>query len=444
MDYIADLLKLFDMSSGVSIDTRTLKAGEIFFALKGENFDGNDFVPAALEKGALAAVTSSKRFAGDGRVFVVPGALEALQALATAHRRRLDVPVVGITGTNGKTTTKELLCSMLGSKYRTLCTKGNLNNHIGVPLNILALNKNHQVAVIEMGASAPGEIDFLCRIAMPTHALITSVGRAHIEGFGSFENVIKTKTELYRYVKEAGNYFFYNKDLKDISKEIEDYPGLVKFNARDFDGNHIEKVEMKNTYPFLELHFATKDKEGLDVKTKIYGEYNFVNIVNAAKIADFFDVPVQEIKDALEDFIPAGNRSQVVRWHGNKLILDAYNANPTSMQQAIKSFSKIKSPSPKIMILGDMLEMGQESHEAHYGIARLVDSLADKSLQKVYFIGGEFYKVKDKPFANGERFVFVRERDSIANEIQSPSFTGNIVLVKGSRGIGLEKLFNSL
>jgi len=440
MNYIDDLLKKLDASSGVSIDTRTLRPGEIFFALKGENFDGNKFVPDALQKGALAVVASSGQYADVDRVIIVPDTLEALQALAAAHRRRLDIPVVGITGTNGKTTTKELLCSMLKKKYNALCTKGNFNNHIGVPLNVLAIRKEHRLAVIEMGASAPGEIDFLCRIAMPTHALITSVGKAHIEGFGSYENVIKTKTELYRYVKSAGNYFFYNKDVVDISKEIEEYPGLIKFNAMDFGGDKIKSIELKEIYPFLILAFHDYHGGETIVETKIYGQYNFINIVNAAKIACFFGVEMEKIKKALEEFIPSGNRSQILQWHDNKVILDAYNANPTSMRMAIESFLKIKSQEPKIMILGDMLEMGAESQDAHMDIAGTVDG-QDADIEKVYFVGNEFYKLKDRPFVKKDKFVFVRDRNAIAPEINTSGFRGKLILVKGSRGIGLEKLF---
>ena len=435
----AEILKFINESNGVSIDTRTLKKGEVFFALKGDNFDGNKFVNVAIEKGAALVVTSDKIFSSASKVVVVGNSLKTLQNVAKLHRDRLNIPVIGLTGTNGKTTTKELLCRLLGSQFNTLCTSGNFNNHIGVPLTLLKIKNTHQIAVVEMGASSVGEIDFLCSLAKPTHGLITSIGIAHIDGFGSIENIVKTKLELYHYLKKHAGLFFYNREIKELKNSFRDYENIISFSTWDLKGENVSKMSLNKSFPFLDLDLVLPNADKVYVKTNLYGEYNFSNIVNAVKIADYFDISVENIKNELTNFIPKNNRSQFIDWNGNELIMDAYNANPTSLKLAIKTFENIKTVKNKYLILGDMLELGVASLEEHIKILRYLRNR--KFYIKGIFIGKEFLKAKEKLGEQNESMIFVEKASEVRKIIEELNINGSLILVKASRGIKAETIF---
>ncbi len=439
MDKEIKILDFIEKSSGVSIDTRTIKSGEVFFALKGENFDGNRFVNDALKKGAALVVSSDSQFASNSKVICVKNTLLTLQNLARIYRDRLHIPVLAITGTNGKTTTKELICRMLSTQYNVLCTKGNLNNHIGVPLTLFSIKKAHKLAIIEMGASGVGEIEFLSNIANPNYGLITGIGIAHIEGFGSLENIIKTKTELYRYLARNKGTFFYNNYIKELSEIINSNESVSEFNAENILGKNIKKVKLVKTYPFLDMEMTLKDNNTVDINTHLYGKYNFINIVNAIKVADYFGVSPENVKNALQEFKPDNNRSQIMRYKDNELIMDAYNANPTSMKSAIESFEHISDRRDKYLILGDMLEMGKDSLTAHIDI---INYLKDKSFyKKIIFIGKEFGRAgKDLMFSE-EKIYFVKDAKEAGQLVDSMQIKNSIVLVKASRGIRAETIF---
>jgi UDP-N-acetylmuramoyl-tripeptide--D-alanyl-D-alanine ligase len=434
-----EILKFINKSEGVSIDTRTLEKGQVFFALAGDNFDGNKFVKVALEKGALLAVASDKKFSTVPNVIVVDNTLKTLQNVAELHRDRLDIPIIGLTGTNGKTTTKELLCKILSSQYNVLCTAGNLNNHIGVPLTLLKLTSDHQLAVVEMGASGHGEIDFLCNLAKPTHGLITSIGIAHIEGFGSLQNIIKTKLELYHYLKERPGAFFYNNEIIELKDFVEDYKNLMTFSFDDMKGKNIYKVSLNKTFLFLDLNIILKSNKVINVKTNLYGEYNFMNIVNAIKISDYFDISVENIKKGLENYISENNRSQIVEWNSNKLIMDAYNANPTSMKLALQTFENTNSEKDKYLVLGDMLELGNVSLSEHLKILKY---LLEKSFyKKCIFIGKEFIKAMENNSDYKKSMFFVENVKDAKKIVEQLEIRDSMILVKASRGIKAESIF---
>ena len=428
-------------SNGVSIDSRKLNQGEVFIALKGPNFDGNKYIPEVLANGAALAISSDAKYLDHPNVIVVKDTLLTLQNIANLYRQRYQIPVIAITGTNGKTTTKEILYQLLSKKFNVLKTEGNLNNHIGVPLMLLKLKEDHQMAIIEMGASKVGDIEELCNIAEPTHGLITSIGKAHISGFGSFENIIKTKTELADFLCNRNSVFFMNKNIKPIKYLLELYENtgcLIYYDESKMNGNTIMSLNLKNNNTSIDFDLVTTNNDVLNVKTKIYGNYNFDNIVNSIKIADYFGVNTIDIITAIENFESSDNRSQVVEWKTNTLIMDAYNANPTSMKHAIESFDKIKNDGrSKILILGDMLELGTESVTEHVGLIESI--LESNQYKKIFLIGNEFVtavkKIKNIP----ENLVVRNDKNNIKDMVNS--LENNLVLVKGSRGIQLEKLF---
>ena len=434
-----EILNIIHNSKGVSIDTRTLEKGNVFFALKGDNFDGNKFVDNAIEKGANLVVCSDKKYLDKKNVIVVRDTLKSLQELANMYRKRFNIPVIAITGTNGKTTTKELLCTILSGKYNVLCTKGNLNNHIGVPLTLLGLKAKYQFAVVEMGASAPGEIDFLCNIAEPNYGVITSIGTAHILGFGSLENIIKTKMELFDYLKKNGGLFFYNKVIQDLSIIINKDGCSLGFDSTSLEGKAINSIELKKAYPFisLSLHLITKVKK--NIETKLYGKYNFNNIVTAVKIADYFGVESGIIKKQLESCSPKNNRSQILDWNTNKVILDAYNANPTSMKEALKSFVEIEEGKEKILVLGDMLELGDVSLDEHIRIIDFVTK--EKCFKKIVLIGSEFFNAYKASGVKNEIIHLFENSKEAKQEILSLDLKKALILAKGSRGIKIESIF---
>lgn len=428
---IEQLYSVFLDHPQVCTDTRALVPGSVFFALKGENFNGNRFAEQALEEGCSYAVIDEKEYKKDDRFLLVPDALKALQDLARHHRQKLNIPVIGITGTNGKTTTKELISSVLSRQYNTLATKGNLNNHIGVPLTILSITSQHKMAVIEMGANHVGEIEMLCSISQPTHGIITNIGKAHLEGFGGPEGVIKAKNELYQHIRKTNGTLFVNLDnplLADLSKEISRYTyGTARTNIIG---------EFVSSEPFVLFRWKTaEDPEPLTQKdtvhTQIIGKYNFENLLAAACIGHYFKVEAQEINAALRQYVPSNNRSQVMTKGSNTLLLDAYNANPTSMAAALENFAGMHSAN-KLLILGDMLELGADAGKEHQHI---VDLLEEKGLYNAVLVGPQFMKVNNtvgaKLFANSDEALEWLKEQKVEN---------STVLIKGSRGIKLEKL----
>ncbi len=425
---IKNLHKIFLRSKGVTTDTRTIEKGQVFFALKGENFNGNKYALNALEKGASYAVVDEDLEPHD-KLIKVDNVLECLQNLATYHRDFLNIPILAITGTNGKTTTKELISSVLAKKYNLAYTKGNFNNHIGVPLTILSFTQKTELAVVEMGANHPGEIDALCKIAKPDYGIITNIGKAHLEGFGSFEGVVQTKTELYRYLQsKTDSKLFVNADdslLLGLSKNFES----ISYGRGD---NAKTKVKFKEAQPFLKLQW-----NNYLINTNLVGAYNFANVAAAICVGSYFEVPDNLIVEALTEYNPQNKRSQLVKTkNNNTVIVDAYNANPESMRLSISNFSNFPEKD-KILILGDMLELGNQSRKEHKAIIELVEALKFKD---AYFVGSHFNELK----AEYKHFQFVKDTKSICELIMSNSWKNKTVLLKASRGIKLEDALQSL
>ena len=425
------LYQLFYKCSGVSTDTRSLKENELFIALKGDNFDGNLYARKAIEKGAKYAIVDNKKFSNGETIRYVENGLQFLQKLAAFHRDQFNIPVVGITGSNGKTTTKELMAAVLAKKYNVHFTKGNLNNHIGVPLTLLKLNQNHDIAIIEMGASKVGDIKELTDICHPTHGIITNIGTAHIEGFGSQENILKTKTELYSAVAEKKGHLFYNSDDAVLKEHIPASCTTSTYSIKNSSGV-MGKIEGKTA----QIKFSWKNEryQSPPINTHLIGEYNLYNMLAATCIGQFFKVDEQDINQALKEYTPSNNRSQLMNTKQNKLILDAYNANPTSVKAALSNFSKIQSEN-KLFILGDMLELGKDTKQYHLSIIQLSKKL---KLQGV-FVGSIFSSLqKDNDILC---FATVEE---VKRFFESAQPKDNLILLKGSRGIGLEQLIDVL
>ena len=416
-----DLYKIFLRCGSVCTDTRALKPGQLFVALKGENFDGNAFVEKALEAGAAYAVASIP-FA-DERVITVPDTLEALQQLAAYHRQQFDIPVIGLTGTNGKTTTKELIKAVLGAKYKVTATEGNLNNDIGVPLSVLKINADTQIAIIEMGASHPEDLKPLLAVAQPTHGLITNVGKAHLLGFGSFEGVKHAKGLLYDWLKEHEGIAFANADDPVLQEMLWDR----EMSRIPYGMEGVELLSTSASQPFVQLRFA----DGYVLKTHLVGAYNANNMLAALKIGWLFDVPEQDARAAIEAYIPSNNRSQLEKTAKNTLIVDAYNANPSSMAVALDNLALCEGR--KAALLGDMRELGAESAAEHSRIAGTLDRF-----DIVYLVGEEFTKA-----ANGRYMCFATSQE-LVEYLKANPIEGCTVLVKGSRGIRMENVIASL
>lgn len=422
MTTIQHLYEVYLRHPNVCTDTRKLRNGDLFFALHGANFDGNDFALRALEQGAAYAIVDEDVAPSDPRCLLVEDTLLALQALATRHRRQFDIPVIGITGTNGKTTTKELIRSVLSRKYNLLATEGNLNNHIGVPLMILRLNASHEMALIEMGAGAPGEIHTLVEIAQPNVGLITNIGRAHLQGFGSIEGVLRTKSELPEYLYAHGGTFLLNGDDPLLVEKW----GTRAELTYGTQGNYVSG-SVAGHLPYLSVSVG-KDI----IHTQLVGAYNLINILAAIALGKYFDVPETEIYAGIEGYQPTNNRSQLIRLgDGTQLIVDAYNANPSSMAVAIDNL--IDSPSQhKVAILGDMLELGEATEEEH---RKVLAHLSAHPEVEALLCGPCFRKVADEAllaFENVEEICEYLRRHPLRPE--------SLVLIKGSRGIALEKV----
>jgi len=425
------IYKIFSDFPRVSTDSRKIEKKSIFFALKGENFNGNKFAKEALEKGAEYAVIDEIEYASSPKILLVNNVLRTLTELANLHRKKLGIPILAITGTNGKTTTKELVSAVLAQKFNVSFTGGNLNNHIGVPLTLLKMNIKTEFGVVEMGANHPGEIEQLCKIAEPDFGLITNIGKAHLEGFGSFEGVIKTKSELFNYIKTTGGKFFYNQDNPILENIAGKFKNRITFGTKK--GNL--KGELLHSPPFVNIKVSFK-KGVLYLNTKLIGEYNFENVLAAACIGNYFNVDPLKIQKALKDYQPQNNRSQLIKKGSLNIIMDSYNANPTSMQASIKSFLADNKKEISYLILGDMLELGTYSNQEHKAILELVDSLNPTD---VYLVGSIFSEIPGE--FNFKTFKNVAELNSYLEK--NPIKNGNI-LIKGSRGVQLEKSLDYL
>ena len=430
---IEALYDIYRKHPTVITDSRVPVPGSLFFGLKGDFFNGSLYAHDALSGGSSYAVVDDPSVVRDERYILVENSLETLQELAKFHRSRLSIPLIAITGSNGKTTTKELTAKILSTQYPTQATKGNLNNHIGVPLTLLGIDDSAEMGIIEMGANHAGEIAVLCRIAMPDYGLITNIGMAHLEGFGSFEGVKKAKKELYDYLEENGGLVFVNEQDKTLGGMLEEFDGGIVWYGGD--GESVIKGEVLEADPLLRIHLHIKGHGILDVETGLVGSYNLENILAASSIGLHFGINPVHIKKAILHYSTDNNRSQQLNTDHNELILDAYNANPTSMQLAIENFSSLIHPN-KSVILGDMLELGDVTEEAH---REVVDLLEKAGFREVILVGSSFANTEVP--ASYHVFTSVTE---CAVWLEEYSLRDRMILLKGSRGIGLEKLLGML
>ena len=417
---ISDLYKIFLKYPKVSTDSRNIDKDCIFFSLSGPNFDGNKFAKQALDKGALYAIVSNEKYALNNKYIVVENTLTTLQDLAKFHRNKLKIPFIAITGTNGKTTSKELIYNCLQKSLSTGYTKGNLNNHIGVPLTILTITKEHQIAIIEMGANHIGEIKLLCEITQPNYGVITNIGLAHLEGFKSLEGIQRAKKELYDYIKLSNGSIFINNEDKFLNTISTDIKRISYGKSGDVAGN------IASSIPFININY-----KGTIINSNLSGNYQFDNIMLSICIAEYFQIKYVDIVKAISEYTPSNNRSQIIKTSNNKILLDAYNANPSSMKAAIDSFASDKN-SNKILILGDMFELGDYSSEEHKKIVEL----AKRTKIKSFFIGKNFkYHNTENSYDTIENFIKNLEENPILD---------CFIFIKGSRGITLEKLVKYL
>jgi UDP-N-acetylmuramoyl-tripeptide--D-alanyl-D-alanine ligase len=423
---IKELYAMFRDYPIVCTDSRNIIPDSIFFALKGENFDGNQFVKYSLDKGCVFAISDSVENEGIDGCVIVENVLKTLQDLAEYHRMEFDIPVLAITGTNGKTTTKELVNAVLSKKYKTVCTKGNLNNHIGTPLTLLNIDENTEIVIVEMGANHCGEIATLCEIAHPGLGLITNVGKAHLEGFGSEEGIRKTKGELYDYIEKNRGVIFYNADDATLATMAEKTIGTILAKY----GKTIMGATAGNDNFFL--GFSTAEPE-LSVKTCLVGEYNLNNALAAIAAGKYFGVSVPDIVSALEEYKPTANRSQLVRSSTNTVIMDAYNANPSSMEVAIGNFARLEAKN-KLLILGDMLELGDDSLAEHRQVTEIIKNHGLWKSGKVILIGHTFSRLGE------DVAICFPDKSEAVKYLENHNVNSHLILLKGSRGIGLETL----
>ena len=416
---IEEIYALFQQHSTISTDSRKITNGAMFISLRGENFNGNKYALKAIQDGCSYAIVDEKEYDIHQNTILVNNALKTLQDLATYHRNQLNIPLIGITGSNGKTTSKELINAILNSELNCYATKGNLNNHIGVPLSILEINKKHEIAIIEMGANHQKEIEFLCNIAQPTFGVITNIGSAHLEGFGSLQGVIDTKKELYEFINYSKGHLFVNagdKLLLSLSKGISQ---ITYGTSGDIFGL------ITDITPLLSIKYNNEI-----INSHLIGEFQFDNILLAICIGNYFNLSNENIKKSIENYIPTNNRSQLVKTKKNTLILDAYNANPSSMKAMLNSFAN-QQYKDKLCILGDMLELGEESNKEHLEIITLTNELELDCI----FVGEIFHSLTKNSFKNKQELV---------KHIQGNNIHKRTILLKGSRGIGLEQLIKNL
>lgn len=425
------LFELFYKTSGVCTDTRSIAANSLFVALKGDNFDGNEFAQKAIELGAKFAIVDDSNKANGKNRFYVKDSLLFLQKLALFHRRKFAIPVIGITGSNGKTTSKELISVVLQQKYNVHFTKGNLNNHIGVPLTLLGLKNEHEIAIIEMGANKPGDIAELCDIAEPTHGIITNIGSAHLEGFGNIEGVISTKTALFRYLAKISGVIVANADDDTICSKLPKNTSNHFYSEKE-NSEVIGKLIRQN--PFVTLSWKSNRFLSGEVETKLVGKYNFYNFLAAITFGHLFDVNPIQINTAIEEYTPTNNRSQIKKTAFNTLIIDCYNANPTSVEAALNSFDLMEA-TKKTVILGDMLELGSASLEEH---GKVIQFLKNKNWN-VYLVGKEFGQYNPSIDIHFFENTILLKAYLQENQIQN-----ELILIKGSRGIRLEILADFL
>ncbi|GAB4280460.1 MAG: UDP-N-acetylmuramoyl-tripeptide--D-alanyl-D-alanine ligase [Marinilabiliales bacterium] len=424
------LYNAYKKSPIVSIDSRKIVPGSIFFALKGDKFDGNIYAQDAIDKGAKIAVIDNKKyFINDEKTLIVDNVLLTLQKLAAHHIKQINIPVIAITGTNGKTTTKELIKNVLQKKYKIVATEGNYNNHIGVPLTLLRVSSETEIAVVEMGANHPGEIKLLCDIAAPDYGVITNIGMAHLEGFGSIEGVKKTKMELYNHIQINGKMFFLNLDdslLSDLySNKVFTYGTTCNCNI---SGRLIEQN------PCLKVSWTSQKLEkSFEIQTQLPGSHNLINILCAISVGEYFNIKPDDINNAIESYKPDNNRSQII-YKKNTILLDAYNANPSSVSKAIQTLIDIKTGKSKVFILGDMLELGDYTDKEHQNIIELII----KNNLKGYFVGKNFSKYKHQY----PRYKFYSDTNDFIKEFDFNNLSDSFILIKGSRGIGLEKVLD--
>lgn len=432
---VEELYGLYQKCTGVTTDSRKCGPGLMFFALKGERFDGNEFVRGALEQGCPYAVMDNADLydPADSRMILVDNVLSTLQQVAALHRRTLGTPVIGITGTNGKTTTKELTNAVMSTTYNVLCTQGNLNNSIGVPLTVLGLKAEHEYAIVEMGASHPGDIKELVNVSQPDFGLITNVGKAHLLGFGSFEGVKRTKGELYDWLREHNGTAFVNRDNEHLQQMCAGLP-LIEYGKPGQEGLLVEG-EVLECNPFVRFRWRSRTGNWHTVQTSLIGAYNVDNALAAITIGLHFGVSEEKASEAVAGYQPQNNRSQLTRTERNSLVVDAYNANPTSMAAAIENFSMMKADH-KMLILGDMRELGEVSEAEH---KRIVDMLREKGFAHVWLVGSEFGKT-----AQDSGFRLFPDVDAVNEALKSEPVSGCTILIKGSNSIGLTKTITNL
>jgi UDP-N-acetylmuramoyl-tripeptide--D-alanyl-D-alanine ligase len=425
MKIIEKIYQLYSEKYIVTTDSRKVEPGCVFVALKGEHFDGNDFAyQVANDNIAACVIADRKDLPHHERLFIVDDSLTTLQELAKLHREKCNTPIIGITGTNGKTTTKELVASVLSQKYNIIYTQGNFNNHLGVPLTLLQIKPDTEIAVVEMGANHPKEIELLCSLAQPNFGIITNIGKAHIEGFGSFEGVVKTKNELYDYLRNTNGKVFLNNDnhlLKELAQNLTN----VKYGKNDNADYH---ASILSSNPYLSISWNNNT-----INTKLVGEYNFENVMAAITVGCYFNVDQKLIIKALESYHPTNNRSQFIKTEKNEVVMDAYNANPVSMSNSVKNFRNI-SDDNHLLILGDMKELGNESLNEHQEIINLIKEL---KFNNVILVGSEFNKINHD-------FVSFLNVDELIRHINQNEISGMKILVKGSNSIHLEKIINLL
>jgi UDP-N-acetylmuramoyl-tripeptide--D-alanyl-D-alanine ligase len=422
---IEEIHKHFIKSSGICTDTRSINNNCLFFALKGASFNGNTFANNAIKKGAYKVIIDEKEFQSDHSI-LVHDVLETLQELATFHRNYLNIPIITLTGSNGKTTTKELINAVLSKKYKTVATKGNLNNHIGVPLTLLAMNSNTEIGIVEMGANHHKEIELLCKIAKPDYGYITNFGKAHLEGFGSLEGVIEAKTEMYRYLKSKKNTVFVNFNDTKQRKHSE---GINRYTFGDEDQDCTIKLLDASNEVLLSYQNTT-------IQSHLIGHYNYTNIAASIAIGEFFNVTAQNIKAAIENFIPTNNRSQLIEKGTNSIILDAYNANPSSMMAALENFIQSQG-NQKTVFLGDMFELGPDAEKEHQSI---VSYLENNYKGTCYLVGENF----NKTTVNFSTIYKFKTFEELKTFLAKATITNQYVLIKGSRGMALERVLKYL
>ncbi|MDH5476508.1 MAG: UDP-N-acetylmuramoyl-tripeptide--D-alanyl-D-alanine ligase [Cyclobacteriaceae bacterium] len=425
---IEELHEKYKKCSSVSTDTRSISNGALFFALKGPNFNANKLAEQALESGAKYVVIDDEQFKKDDRFILVDDCLNTLQQLANYHRKQLDIPFIAITGSNGKTTTKELMREVLAQKYVVYATLGNFNNHIGVPLTILSINESVEIAIIEMGANKLGDIAQLCEIAAPTHGMITNIGKAHVGNFGGFDNIIRAKSELYQYLIENDGQVWINSNQEILANMSKRFNSPLFYPNRG-DYYHAHFVEAT---PYV--LFETENKK--TVQSQLVGAYNFENIAAALCVGKFFDVDEEKANEAIRNYLPSNNRSQVIDRKSNTIIMDAYNANPSSMEVAIDNFGKMKGER-KVVVLGDMYELGEESDSEH---ERLGEIVAAQNFDHVFFCG-KLIKLALNTCPNA---LYFEEKKELGQALRQQKYQDTLMLLKASRGIGLETILEDI